>query len=151
MDTDMTESTATPQTQGSDAGMMYASPREPDALLQELVEIATAGFGFGITLTVGGMLVTGNVCPGSKYMQFIFEGSLANEDEQVKGAIKKRLQPYADIYAPGAGNSAQAPTYIHLENARFVTPGVSGSAPSTPVIWRGRISDVSGFFFGVLS
>ncbi|HGM4743698.1 gas vesicle protein [Stenotrophomonas maltophilia] len=145
----MTESTATPQTQGSDTDVIDAPPRLPDALLQELVEIAGAGFGFGITLTVGGTLVTGNVCSGSKYMQFIFEESLANVDEQVKEAIKKRLQPYADIYAPGAW-SGQAPTYIHLENARFVTPGVSGSTPASPVIWRGRISDVSGFFFGVL-
>lgn len=137
MDKDMTDSIAT--------------PKAPDALLQELVEIATMGFGFGITLTVGGMLVSGNVCPGSKYMQFIFEESLANEDERVKEAIKKRLQPHADIYGPEAKVSAQAPVYIHLENARFITPGVSGSAPASPVIWRGRISDVSGFFFGVLS
>lgn len=145
----MTESTATPQAQGSDTKGIDTTQQLPDALLQELVEIAGAGFGFGITLTVGGTLVSGNVCSGSKYMQFIFDETLADVDEQVKEAIKKRLQPFADIYAPDAW-SAQAPTYIHLENARFFTPGVSGATPSSPVLWRGRISDVSGFCFGVL-
>src|SRR5918993_1449756 len=67
----------------------------------------------GITLQVGGLLVSGMLVSGDKYKQ-------RPESESTK-------------------ESEGPPFYIHLKNAKFYSPGAS-PIPANGVWWRGRIS-----------
>ncbi|MGH8039278.1 MAG: hypothetical protein ACREPD_16185 [Stenotrophomonas sp.] len=127
--------------------------RSPDPMLLDLVLVANHGFGFGVTLTVGGVLVSGNVVSGRQYVQFILDEAIGNgvQDETVRVALHNRFKGYLDLYPVEVPDDQSTPTFIHLCNAKFYAPGSSDSIPSGEgVLWRGAITDVSGFFFGVL-
>lgn len=131
------------------------TPTEPpeDYFLQALVELvngaADGGLSFGITLQMGGLLVSGTVIAGDKYFEQFgetFAGAFDNGD-RVKQAIARFGDRYRDGRAGQAANDAGV-GYIHLENCRFGdVNALSHFAP----LWRGRIAEVDGFFLGLLA
>lgn len=128
--------------------------RNPDYLLQDLVQLANIGVGFGVTLNVGGVLVSGNVVSGRTYIQHTMNDVVGSmKDGPIKTALVDRFKPYLELYPeePTPEQRDSLPTFIHLTNAKFYTPGTADPTPSTGMLWRGVISDVSGFFFGTLT
>jgi hypothetical protein len=45
-------------------------------------------------------------------------------------------------------SDAMGPSFIHLKNATVRTP--DGWMPNQGVLWRGRLTEVSGFFLGIM-
>lgn len=69
------------------------------------------------------------------------EGKLKGDgDEVVEGESDEGDDP-----------SPPPPTYIHLRNARIFSPGQPAIPGNRGVLWRSRISEISGFSLGSLS
>jgi hypothetical protein len=64
------------------------------------------------------------------------------EDRQAKEATESLPVPYRQAIASVAPTS-----YIHLRNARIYTPG-QPPLPANGMLWRGRLSEVSGWTLG---
>ncbi|HEX2054374.1 MAG TPA: hypothetical protein VHJ78_11705 [Actinomycetota bacterium] len=133
-----------------------------DWLLTAMVDsVNRAGFSFGITLNIPGGLVSGWVVSGNEY----FHG-IANVLEQAGGesfadvmrqvAVQRypMFQAESDDDVPGgpALESDEPPPvdYIHLRDARFFYGG-NAIPGNQGVWWRGKISDVVGFTYGLLA
>lgn len=128
--------------------------QQPDWLLQRIVDYANQlGMEAGVTLQAGGLLVTGRIISGPKYLEKIAEGfrdGLARNEgfEEAAEQFKKLFLSFKQIYAkPEDGSLVAPPTFIHLENARFLIPGKTLPADGDGVLWRGRISEITGFTF----
>ena len=91
-----------------------------------------------ITLNVGGVLVTGYI---TSARQFMLSHILTDKFLEVaEGQFKQAGMLSDDSFE-----------YIHLRDAKFFLPGHLPIPSSRDgVFWRGRLSDVSGFTFGVL-
>ncbi|MCX5542594.1 gas vesicle protein [Paraburkholderia sp. CNPSo 3076] len=119
-----------------------------DWYLQLLVNMANErGVEMGITLVCGGSVVSGTLISGATYFESFadaFTSAWPTEDEG-RNTMRDALSRPASMY--GAGKSdALGPSFIHLKNARVCTP--SGSAPNPGMLWRGRLTEVSGFSLG---
>lgn len=126
-------------------------PRE-DWFLQYLITIVNRGdITFGITLNVGGFLVSGTLIGGSKYFEGFgeeFVAPFANTESAEE--IKKAFVQHGDIYKDEPGLSS-LPAYIHLKDARFFNSRNAPLPGNTGVWWRGRVAEVDGFMLGYLS
>lgn len=119
--------------------------------LQNLVQLANnAGAEMGITLMVNGTVITGTLIGGKSYFNEFadsFASGWTTLDEDAKQAVRDSMARPADDY--GSDKPQGTVSYIHLRNARVQTP--TGSMPEGGFLWRGRLSQVSGFFLGSLS
>ena len=126
-----------------------------DWFLAMLVDLANdRGLGLGVTLQVGGFLVTGSLVSGKDY----FEGlasviASAIPDEQAAKVVRDSFAHLGDIYDADkiADSESRKTVFIHLKGARFVVPGHRPIPDETGVWWRGRLSEVTGFLPGTLS
>lgn len=140
--------------------------RPADPLLRLLVSVANEhGVHLSVTLSVGGMLVSGMLVGNSHY----FEGistmlRTASADEQMSrvrdviadsfGKVGEQLRPrQASTDAAESANSERgpSPSHIHLRDARFY----GGPGNLVPLLnneegawWRGRLEAVDGWFLG---
>jgi len=133
------------------------APKE-DWFLQNLVHIVNiCPIGFGITLNVGGFLVSGNLFGGKGYFEkfgtdfaAIFQDIKLPKAQQEK--LKKDIAEYGSIYNKNqkSMDPINPPAYIHLQNAKFFTTTGKPMPHNRTVLWRGRIAEIQGFFFGIL-
>ena len=125
---------------------------DKDWFLQELVIMANSGnnISFGITLNVGGFLVSGHLIGGKTYFEGFGADFVSNFDdndaaEKVKATFVQRGN---DIYPSNENQSP--PAYIHMREARFYNTSGNPIPGNRGVWWRGRLSAVDGFSLGVL-
>jgi hypothetical protein len=130
-----------------------------DNFLQELVGLVNLGSTtFGITLQVSGMLLYGVLIGGKEYFQAFGEAfgksvvdSTGNQEmgDSFKALFAERGNVYDRTLEPD-DEPIVLPVFIHLRNVYFLTPGLGQPIPVTSegVLWRGRISEVSGFVLG---
>ncbi|WP_306215237.1 hypothetical protein [Actinoplanes sp. RD1] len=118
------------------------------ALMDQLTEPAEPGI--ELSLTVGGLIVTGELIP--QWQWFAEVSALSDYEDAFYTGMAEYVKEQSDlaheaIKVRDAGREVShkqhlalsAPTrYIHLRNAR-VSAGSEGS------LWRGRLSDVSGW------
>jgi len=125
----------------------------PDFLLQHLVSIANStGLSMGVTLTVGGEVISGQLVGGKEYFELLKEAFLTSTSN-VKGvgeAFGEMLDQYSQIYSAPPEDGAQ-PSFIHLKQARVFSPGQTPMPSNGGLLWRGRISNVAGFSIGSFS
>jgi len=126
-----------------------------DWFLQDFVNMVNGNeFGFGITLNVGGFLVSGQVVSGHKYFEgFANEFAKNFEDTELSENVKKSYSKYGEIYTKEKEDKEDLPrpNYIHLENAKFYNTNGQPIPNNRGVWWRGRLSEVDGFLLGALS
>jgi hypothetical protein len=143
----------------------------PDDLLEGLVRLANVfNIQTGVTLNIGGLLITGKMVSGRRYYKE-FAGQLRNTgaDPFLRETILALADTYEktgeELYPPydfsknerDEGEDAKseisepdAPlAFIHLIDARFTNPG-GGFLPAPGVLWRGKLSSVDGFILGEL-
>jgi hypothetical protein len=117
-----------------------------DWFLESLVNIANeTEVGVGVTLLVGGTVVTGTLASGKQY----FEGlaSMKFEGNREIGDVLRQVFADAGQALPPAGE--EAPQYVHLRDARVVT--TAGTLPTNEGMWwRGQLSEVDAFWVGSL-
>jgi hypothetical protein len=118
-----------------------------DPLFKMLVEIgikmsdSTEGrTKLGITLHVAGMLVSGYVI---NQRQFLLTHPLTDKLLEVGEKLEESDEESVAV-------DDESPHFIHLSDARFFLPGHPPIPNDGGVYWRGRISEVSGFSFGIL-
>lgn len=128
---------------------------DPDWFLQILVKMANQnGVEMGITLQVGGVLVSGQLVSGKKYFEgFADDFSGAMSDPEEAQGVRNAFAKFGSGYGKEEDESAPQfePTFIHLKDARVFHPGGTAVPGNRGVWWRGRLSEVAGFVLGSLS
>jgi hypothetical protein len=136
------------------------TPAEPfadldnDWFLDLIVNLAEAGIGADITLTIGGASISG-VIVGNKYYfdeqakaveRATFDGDAPKEyAEAVKSVMSSGAKAYENFDISSLDLTA-TPRFIHLRNARWV--GGLMHPDDAGMLWRGRLSAVQGFSLG---
>ncbi len=128
----------------------------PDWFLQTIVRIVNEGDSeIGVTLTLGGTVISGLLVGGAKYFEaFGNEFASAFKEPEIAANIYSAFSSHSKIYEKKESESEAEevlpPIYIHLKNAKFF----HNSGPAFPtnrgIWWRGRLSSVDGFALGVL-
>lgn len=124
----------------------------PDYLLQHLVLCANDGMSMGITLCVNGAVVTGTLIGGDHYFALMKEavaGANGNFDSDVREGFGEMFDRYAKIYAEPPANPP-LPMFVHVKDAKIFVPG-QPPMPTSGMLWRGRLSAVSGFTLGSMT
>ncbi|NOT86551.1 MAG: hypothetical protein HOP03_00040 [Lysobacter sp.] len=114
-----------------------------DGLLEIIVRFSEGddALEMPITLIVGGLLVTGHIISKKKYV----------EQNTLTAHIKKLMESIPEEDNTPEPEDDGKREYIHLRDARYLSPG-QGPLPSTGSIQcRIKLSDVSGFNFGNFS
>lgn len=95
--------------------------------------------GQGLTVQIGGLLVSGTVMSGKQYRRH--EKTIEAIVDAIEEAKAKLGQPK---------ETAEGPlVYLHLKDVAFFSPGSSQQIEAP--FWRCRIEDISGFCLGRLT
>jgi len=127
--------------------------RQTDWLLQWFVQFVNkTPLEVGITLSIGGGLVSGILISHQQYFEELaadfskpFEAFDGPEAAHVKSLLLGFVSPEA---APGEKEPARQ--FLHLRDARLYSAG-GEAIPTKGALWRGKISAVDGFSMGGLS
>ena len=99
-------------------------------------------FSFGVTLFVGGTIVTGILVSGEDFFDgFAQSFSAALSDPKMAAAAKSTFQNLGKMYAPGTDFTSKPIAYVHLKEARIFIPG-QAPVPAAGMWWRGLITRV---------
>lgn len=126
---------------------------EKDVILSSFVFAANskeAQLEMGVTLNVGGTIVSGILIGYNKYLESIklqFDQKpggefVASFMDKFLSAVEEEKIEEEDVVLP---------IYIHLKDARFFTPGNNPIPNNGGILWRGKLSSIDGFNFGALS
>ena len=140
------------------------SPDE-DLLLAVLVQASNSSAdpetAVSITLTVGGLVVSGDLIPAWVWLREVREllGGASGSgvdgmatmfgmfaDDALGDVLIQDAMGGAESADPAEEAAARLPTTIHLAQARIL--GSHHSQELTGGLWRGRLSHVSGWTFG---
>jgi hypothetical protein len=112
----------------------------------------------GITLSVGGMLVTGKLISGRKYFELVEATYAAAAEKQPNAsqrdtlhAIASRYGQFQDVYTFPDDHplDAHRPNFIHLMDVKFYLQS-GNPMPSNGTLWRGKLTSVDGVTHGTL-
>jgi hypothetical protein len=126
--------------------------RQVDWLLQWLGGfINETNLRIGITLTVGGNMITGTLISHQTYFERLandFSTPFAVASPETQEVIHAKILSFNASVDP---EKTQAPIqYIHLDNARVYTGG-DQILPDEGTLWRGKLAAVEGFILGELN
>ncbi|MBU9227474.1 gas vesicle protein [Burkholderia multivorans] len=145
------------QTTKTDAGPQHViTTAENDWFLQELVRMVNCSdTTIGITLFVGGVLISGLLIGGKHYFEG-FASTFADgiEDPDTATFYKNEFGQHANVFVEPDGTYKQdlkLPHFIHLKDARTFHPSGNPIPGKGGTWWRGRIREVDGFTLGKLS
>lgn len=120
----------------------------PDRVLGVLSNVAGAveGFGLGITLNIGGVIVAGDLIGRTEWFRTLIEENPGIENV-MSAFLESSEERDAEVEEKG---KPKYESFIHLRNARYWSeagslPGAAGRG----VHWRGRIAEVDGWNLGV--
>lgn len=129
-----------------------------DWFLQSTIETIIAhGVEIGITLTVGGAIVSGMLISGKKYFEELGDTLAAASEAEgdMQSVIGNAWKQYTAIYdqPDDAPEDWQPPaaSFIHLRNAKFYAPGQPPIPSNRGVLWRGKLASIDGFSIGNFS
>ena len=112
-----------------------------DPMLQAIVRtVNDLDASVGITLSVQGGTITGYLISAGEYFDAAFE-ALDGPKRTKVGDKLKNLFSSATVRATDA-----TPEFLHLKEARYF---LDADVEEKGALWRGKLSDVSGFHFGV--
>lgn len=124
-------------------------PQESDWFLQLLVNMVNDGLELGLTLQVGGFLVSGIAVSAKKY--FDATGEQFSSTMSDSESIKQLFATLGEQEPLPEGQLLPPPNYIHLKDARYFHNSGHPMPMNQPIWWRGRICQVGGFSIGVMS
>lgn len=134
---------------------VFATDSAPskDWFLQFLVNLANKNrFELDMTLTVGGILISGTLVGVRQYFDnlsayFASPFNSGQNSEVIKETFKK-IGDQCTCVSPS--EQTENPSYLHLKNAVFANTEGTKIPDDTGTWWRGRISEVQGFTPGRL-
>lgn len=126
-----------------------------DWFLQSLVDLVNGReLEIGLTLQAGGFLVSGLLVSGHQYFKgFGAEFAKAFNDPELSEDIQRAYSRYGGIYTAqkSPGENFTRASFVHLKDARFFNTAGEPIPANMSVWWRGRVSEIEGFFLGMLS
>ncbi len=124
---------------------------DKDWFLQNLINMVNSGtMSFGITLNVGGFLVSGTLIGGKEYFEGFGEDFASGfQDLDFAENIKAAFAKNGEIYT--SEEDVPPPSYVHIKCARFFNTNGNPIPGNRGVWWRGRVSEVDGFSLGLLN
>lgn len=134
-----------------------------DWLLQHLIWMVNTSdkFSIGITLNVGGLIISGELVGGKNYFKGIgedFSSGLRKILGNNRAVVDKMRKVFEDLGNKTYDDSEkkkrkdlEEPHFIHLRNARFYYPGQQPIPKNQGVWWRGKLEAVDAFCLGLLS
>jgi hypothetical protein len=146
-----------PDTTGDDGepDKIALSP-EHDWFLAQLVGWANEfGIEQGITLAVGGAVISGQLISGKRFFEelatFVMSSG-GNATDELKKALAESIKQWTVIYNQPEGTADDSappvPTYIHLRNALWIYPDGRFLPANHGVLWRGKLAAIDGFCLG---
>ena len=139
------------------AQLRNTKSRTVDWFLQSLVSIVNnESASIPITLSVGGLLISGEMIGGKTYFNEFarqFKDSFKDLNSKTAATIEesfKRLGEVYDLIPQKAQEHASLPEprLIHLRNAQTYHAGGSPIPAEEGALWRGRLEAVDGFSLG---
>jgi len=100
-------------------------------------------FSLDITLNLKGAIVTGTMVPAGKYFESLSETFGGGDD--VAEALSEQLAKAGE--EAQSANSGGA-NFIHLEGAKVYCGDTKPTPAKGDILWRGKLSEVDGFFLG---
>lgn len=155
----MTDAPRNPASNSPVYEMAALPPLEADGLLQLLISYSELGIETPVTLLAGGMAVSGLIISAASYMErtgIQLAGAVKSHDAALAATIAQSFaQLTQDVEAQSrAADEAGALSarFIHLAQAKYYVPG-QDALPSNAdgILWRGRLSAISGFSLGEFS
>jgi hypothetical protein len=136
--------------------------RTVDWFLQSLVSIVNDEYesaGIPITLSVGGLLISGEMIGGKTYFNEFacqFKDGFKGISSETAATIEVAFKRLGDVYDPvqkeSRGNAyIPKPHLVHLRNVQMYHAGGPALLSEKGVLWRGRLEAVDGFSLGKLS
>lgn len=126
---------------------------EIDWLLENLVEIVNKGVGFGITVLVDGVMISGHAVGGREYLRAMGEtlAETFNKSPGIKEAFETLItQTYG---AEDTNDEKEQPErkvgYLHLRDAKYIYPTSNISIYPQFRYVRIRLDQISAWFPGV--
>lgn len=126
---------------------------DKDWFLQFLVNLANKNqFELDITLTVGGLLISGTLTGVRDYFDNLgtyFASPFTDKENssEVSAAFKK-IGDQCSCISPS--EQTDMPSYVHLKNVIFHDSQDQSTDSRDGIWWRGRLSEVDGFAAGRL-
>jgi hypothetical protein len=134
--------------------------RTVDWFLQALVSIVNdESASIPITLSVGGLLISGEMVGGKTYFDEFarqFKEGFKGISRETSATIEEAFKRLGDVYDPtqqeSRGNTyIPKPHLVHLRNVQIYHAGGPPLLSEKGVLWRGRLEAVDGFSLGKLS
>jgi hypothetical protein len=129
-------------------------PDGTDWFLATLIRNAELGLEAGVTLQVGGSLVTGRIISGRKYFELLgeqvaqtFQMTGEGDREQWKAIVVEAYSGWAQAFPPQGEASNQGYNYIQLAEAR-ICDAAGNWIFGENTLWRGKLAAVDGFIPG---
>ena len=131
-----------------------------DSFLQSLVSIVNdESASIPITLSVGGLLISGAMIGGKTYFDEIarqFKDGFKHINSETASTIEEAFKRLGDVYDPiqkesEGGAIISKPRIVHLKGAQIYPSGARPAPSEQGVLWRGRLEAVDGFSLGKLS
>lgn len=138
-----------------EVGTLFDQPEGVDWFLANQIWFADAfNVEQGVTLNVGGLLVSGILISGRTYFKelasLLRSSTQGTQSEQFGEMLGNHNEIFNQIYPERKEDEPypNRPTsYVHLRNARII--GSNGSMiGNNVVLWRGKLASVDGFSFG---
>ncbi|KEZ53323.1 gas vesicle accessory protein GvpU [Metabacillus indicus] len=127
--------------------MSTATASSKDSVLEFFVQASNKhGFALDITLNMNGAVISGTMISAKEYFDTLSE-TFEDGSEVAQNLSEQLSRASESIEENGSGEAH----FIHLKNTK-VYIGDSKSTPSKgQIIWRGKLSEVNGFFLGKIS
>lgn len=150
----MTEKKVIEEKDGVKAKLDVAIDNYSDWFLQNLVNSVNGTEGeFPITISTGGFLVSGNLISGHRYFEKFADAMYKGfSDKEIGEKVRQTFVSYGDSYKPEVlDETTTPPQYFHIDNAKYFHNSGTPIPGNIPILYRGRISMVSGFHMGALA
>lgn len=139
-------------TTGNEATLEHLHQEDGDWFLQSLVETINGSEAeLGITLQMGGLLVSGQLISGHRWFEAFAEQIASGvADAEGREEVRAAYASYADVYRLEGSDleDSPLPQYIHLRDARYFGSDGNAVPSAAGVLWRGRIASVGSFHLG---
>lgn len=124
-------------------------------LLMLLTLVEEDGIEVEVSLTVGGVVISGILIGASTYYEGVTESLKLLQDTTMSKFLSKKFSSLKDAYAKQKQEDSEkdaqtfSPSFIHLKQAVYL-PAKAESKHMTNTWWRGKISSVDGFSFDLI-
>jgi hypothetical protein len=146
---------------------VFGQPLPPaDFVLQAIVALTNnTAIELGITLCVGGIVVSGQLTSGKRYFEGIASEALQASGPADQAVVRQAISDYLGNFGKVIYGRAESeeqlgiegdeaikrvPGFIHLRDARFFHNSGQPMPANRGIWWRGRLSAVDGFSLGAM-